>query len=78
MLVKLNISNGKGLFETIVIKNNKEIYHNYGYSMDENILKMDVNDGILCFNVSLSQAKKMLKDIGVEYKDIKICSKTIF
>lgn len=78
MLVKLNISNGKGLFETIVIKNNKEIYHNYGYSMSENILKIGANDNILCFNVSLNQAKKMLKDIGVEYKNIKTCSKNIF
>lgn len=77
-LLKINMFNGKGGFENVVVCNNpRRLYHSYGYGLlpvfHEFETKEDISN-MIEIRLPLKEAKSVIEQLGFNYKDIKINS----
>lgn len=74
-LLKINIYDKKGKFENIVYSNvPKRLYHSYGYSLLPVIYEFEEQSDIsnvIEITLPLNEAKKVLEQLGFEYKELK-------
>ncbi|MGL4452451.1 MAG: hypothetical protein ACRCTZ_14900 [Sarcina sp.] len=77
-LLKINIFNGKGGFENVVISSNpKRLYHSYSYGLLPAIYDFETADDIsnmIEIRLPLKEAKNVIEQLGFDYKDIKVNS----
>lgn len=75
-LLKINIYDKKGKYENVVYSNNpKRLYHSYSYSLLPAIYDLESSDdisNIIEIRLPLSEAKKVLDQLGFNYKTLKV------